>query len=135
MRISAKAQYACLAVIELAKSGDGLPQRVREIAKAQRIPERYLIQILLHLKAAGLVQSARGSEGGYNLARRPEEISIAEVIAVVEGRDEAPRRSETGAALKLCELLERARSAERAVLASTSIAELAETNSPHDWVL
>ncbi|MFO0958685.1 MAG: Rrf2 family transcriptional regulator [Isosphaeraceae bacterium] len=69
MRISAKAEYACLALIELARTGREDPRRVREIAGCHGISGRYLVQILLQLKAAGLVESARGSQGGYQLAR------------------------------------------------------------------
>ncbi len=108
MRISAKAEYACLAIIELARSGgSGAPKRVRELAQAQDIPERYLIHILLQLKAAGLVYSSRGSVGGYRLSRRPSEISVAEVIAAIDGRGEHHRKSQSEAGRQLSDLLDR----------------------------
>jgi Rrf2 family protein len=136
MRISAKAEYACLAVIELAQSGGvESPRRVREIAGAQKIPERYLIQILLQLKAAGLVHSSRGSVGGYQLARRPSEISVAEVIAAIDGRGDRSRRAESTAARDLSDLLARANAAEWDVLAATTIAHLAGSSLPPDYVL
>jgi Rrf2 family protein len=135
MRISAKAEYACLAVIELAKPGDGAPRRVREIAEAQSIPERYLVQILLQLKAAGLVVSERGSVGGYSLARRADDISIAEIIAVIDGPGDHPRRAGTSAARELGDLFDRVRAAEQDVLATTTLAHLADRAEPHDWVL
>jgi len=71
MRLTAKAEYGCIAIIALAlqRSETGLV-RVREIAEAYRIPERYLVQILLQLKAAGLVHSARGSSGGISTRTR-----------------------------------------------------------------
>ena len=70
MKISAKAEYACLAVLALARHKPGEPpMRIREIAEAHGIPERYLVQILLQLKGAGLVTSVRGASGGYRLAR------------------------------------------------------------------
>jgi hypothetical protein len=70
MRISAKARYGCLALIDIAQSeADGFRRRVREIADAQAIPARYLPQILIRLKAAGFVRSARGPDGGWLPAR------------------------------------------------------------------
>jgi Rrf2 family cysteine metabolism transcriptional repressor len=136
MRMTAKAEYACLAMIELAKLGEnGPPRRVREIAEAQGIPERYLLQILLQLKTAGLVQSARGSEGGYQLARGADRITVADVIAAVDGPGDPPRKSTVSFAPQLTELFKRAREAERLVLASTSIARLTSPAVPPDWVL
>ena len=61
---------------------------MRELALAQQIPERYLIQILLQLKAAGLVHSSRGSIGGYQLSRPASQITVGEVIAAIDGRGE-----------------------------------------------
>jgi Rrf2 family transcriptional regulator, cysteine metabolism repressor len=136
MRISAKAEYACLAIIELARSGGvGARKRVRELSEAQGIPERYLIQILLQLKAAGIVRSERGSLGGYQLSRDPSQISVAEVIAAIDGRGEqAPKRDST-AGRDLSQLLARAREAEWGVLAGTSVAQLAGSDAQPDWVL
>ena len=135
MRISAKAEYGCLAMIELAKPGNRGPRRVRDIADAQKIPERYLIQILLQLKAAGLVASERGSVGGYHLARKADEISVAAVISAIDGPGDLPRRDGTTAARELSELLVRARDAEQGVLEEVSIASLAGRIAPIDWVL
>src|SRR5262249_54612008 len=95
MRISAKAEYACVAMLELAaKHGEGQPLRVGDIAAPHGIPQRFLVQILLQLKTAGLVASLRGAAGGYQLARSPEKISLADVINVIdrapEGRPAAP---------------------------------------------
>ena len=105
MRISAKAQYACLAVIYLARRRlENRPVPIREIAEAQGIPETFLTQILLKLKGAGLVLSTRGSAGGYRLARSPEEISLQDVLTVVDGcdlnaGDPRPSRSASGKGL------------------------------------
>jgi Rrf2 family protein len=127
MKISAKARYACLALIELARSGtEGFPRRVREIACAQGIPGAYLIQILLRLKAAGLVQSARGSEGGYQLARSPSEISIGEVIAAIDGQHSPSCLGPSLAARNLTELLSEAYAAEQAILTSVTVAQIAD---------
>jgi Rrf2 family protein len=136
MRITSKAEYACLAVAELAASGSsGPPKRVQDIAEAQHIPRRYLMQILLHLKAAGLVQSVRGSDGGYQLARPAGQITVGEVIIAIEGRDEAVRRGDTIAATNLFALITEALAAERSVLESKTSADLSEATAPHDWVL
>src|SRR5947209_11234762 len=73
MRVSAKAEYACVAVLELAANyGDAQPVRVKTIADAHGISLRFLVQILLQLKGAGLVVSTRGASGGYHLTRPPE---------------------------------------------------------------
>jgi Rrf2 family protein len=136
MRISAKAEYACLAIIELARTGgSGAPKRIRELARAQAIPERYLIQILLQLKAAGLVHSSRGSVGGYQLSRSPSTISVAEVIAAIDGRGDHLRKSQSETGRNLSDLLDRASAAEWDVLASTTIAHLAGVDLQGDWVL
>jgi Rrf2 family cysteine metabolism transcriptional repressor len=83
MRVSAKAEYACIAMLELAANhGNPQPVRVKAIADAHGIPLRFLVQILLQLKGAGLVSSTRGAAGGYHLARGPEAISLADVINV-----------------------------------------------------
>lgn len=136
MKITAKAEYACLAVIDLARSAArGTPRRIRDIADAQGIPERYLVQILLHLKSIGLVQSARGADGGYLLVRPADKISVADVIAAIDGPGDVPRTASTPAGHDLGELLRRAWAAERDVLASTTIAQLSDTDPPLDWVV
>src|SRR5438309_1306179 len=87
MRVSAKAEYACVAMIELAGSyPEPQPVRVKTIADAHGIPQRFLVQILLQLKTAGLVVSVRGASGGYQLARPPEKISLADVITAIDDR-------------------------------------------------
>lgn len=86
MRVSAKTEYACLAVLELAaRYGRGEPVRIRTIADEHGIPSRFLVQILLQLKGAGLVTSTRGAAGGYQLNRSPDEITLGEVMSVIEG--------------------------------------------------
>jgi Rrf2 family protein len=85
MRISAKSEYACVAMLELAASyRERQPVRVKTIAEAHGIPQRFLVQILLQLKSAGLVVSLRGAFGGYQLARLPETISLADVIGAMD---------------------------------------------------
>jgi Rrf2 family protein len=87
MIVSAKTEYACIAVLELAaRHGRGEPVRIREIADAHGIPSRFLVQILLQLKSAGIVHSIRGAAGGYQLARDPEEITMLDVMTVVDAQ-------------------------------------------------
>src|SRR6516165_12783909 len=91
MRVSAKAEYACIAMLELAANfAEPQPVRVKAIAEAHGIPLRFLVQILLQLKTAGLVASVRGAAGGYHLTRPPDQISLADVITVID-RSPAPR--------------------------------------------
>jgi Rrf2 family protein len=94
VRISAKADYAVRAALELAAS-DGEPMKGEHIAEAQGIPLKFLENILQELRHAGVVRSQRGPEGGYRLARPGSEISLGEVIRAVDGplasvRGEAP---------------------------------------------
>ena len=85
MKISAKSEYACLAVLALAQLGrESTPVRIREISEAYAIPERYLVQILLQLKGAGLVSSTRGASGGYRLARKAAAISLSEILNAID---------------------------------------------------
>jgi Rrf2 family transcriptional regulator, cysteine metabolism repressor len=85
MRLSTKGEYASRAMLELAlRFADG-PQHIRDISSAQDIPDRFLEQILLQLKRAGYLRSRKGPQGGYRLSRPPAEISVAEVIRVMDG--------------------------------------------------
>ncbi len=88
MKLSAKTEYACLAMLQLAADYEnGEPVQIRRIADEHGIPPRFLVQILLQLKGASLVVSTRGASGGYQLARSPYEITLAEVIEVMEGEE------------------------------------------------
>jgi Rrf2 family protein len=136
VRVSAKAEYACLAVIALAQRRlDNRPVPIHEIAEAQGIPETFLTQILLKLKGAGLVVSTRGSAGGYRLARSPEEISLQDVLEVVDGCDLNARESQGAAAPLLAQVWDQIRASETRVLTRTSIAQLADRSNTHDWVI
>jgi len=84
VRISAKADYAVRAALELA-AAEGEPVKGEKLAVVQDIPLQFLEHILLELKHARLVQARRGARGGYWLARPPEEITVADVIRAVEG--------------------------------------------------
>jgi Rrf2 family transcriptional regulator, cysteine metabolism repressor len=85
MRLSAKAQYACVAMLDLACShGDPNPVHLKGIADRHGISQRFLVQILLQLKGAGLVESTRGAAGGYLLAKPPRFISLADIVHAID---------------------------------------------------
>ena len=91
MKRSAKTEYAAIAVLELARRWDANePVRIRAICAAHGVPSRFLVQILLQLKAAGIVASTRGVGGGYQLVRPPEEITLEDIVRIFDGPDEPP---------------------------------------------
>jgi Rrf2 family protein len=137
MRVSAKADYAVRAAAELAAAdGRGAPMKRDQIAAAQAIPAKFLEAILLDLKHAGIIKSQRGAEGGYALARPPEDISIADVIRAVDGPMATVRgeRVETveysGPATSLRDVWVAVRASLRRVLESTSLADLVDGELP-----
>ena len=85
MRISARADYAVRAAVELAAADEGRPTKGDAIAQAQGIPLKFLENILGDLRHAGLVRSQRGADGGYWLGRPANEITVADIIRAVEG--------------------------------------------------
>ena len=85
MRVSAKTDYAIRAVLELAAADDARPIKGERIATAQTIPLRFLENILMQLRHAGLVESRRGADGGYRLARPASEVTLADVIRAIDG--------------------------------------------------
>jgi Rrf2 family protein len=95
VRISAKSEYAIQAVLDLAMRGHQDLVPIQAIAGRQKIPPRYLEQVLLALKRAGIVASRRGSSGGYHLTRPPDAITVGDVLRAVEGAA-APFEALTG---------------------------------------
>ncbi len=85
MKVSTRGDYAARALLSLALHAADRPTSVKEIAERTALPQPYLEQILLAVKGAGLVRSKRGVGGGYVLARPPEEITLADIIAAVDG--------------------------------------------------
>jgi Rrf2 family protein len=85
MRISAKADYAVRAAVELAAAPGEKPVKAERIATAQEIPLNFLENILGELRHAGIVRSHRGAEGGFRLAKPPDHVTIADIIRAVEG--------------------------------------------------
>jgi Rrf2 family protein len=137
MRVSAKVDYALRACAELAAAGQG-PVKGERLAQAQEIPLKFLENILLDLKHAGLVQSQRGAEGGYWLSLPPEEISLADVIRAVEGPIANVRglRAEQveygGPAAPLREVWVAVRANLRSVLETVTLADLAGDRLPDE---
>lgn len=86
MKISAQASYGVRALIDLAVNSGSGAVPLRKIAERQEISERYLEQIFAELKKAGLIRSIRGAQGGYLLNQLPEEISLADMLNVLEGK-------------------------------------------------
>ena len=85
MHVSAKADYGLRAVLELSMEfGQGTIQSA-DIASRQNIPESYLVQLLNQLRKAGLIRSVRGPRGGHELVRRPEDLTVGDVVAVLDG--------------------------------------------------
>jgi Rrf2 family protein len=138
LQVSAKTDYALRAAAELARAAteDSGPVKGEWISEAQRIPKKFMENILHDLKRAGIVRTRRGASGGYWLARPAEEISLAEVIRAVEGplanvRGEWPEAVEyPGAAEALKEVWIAVRANLRAVLESVTLADIADGNLP-----
>ncbi|MCB0875380.1 MAG: Rrf2 family transcriptional regulator [Solirubrobacterales bacterium] len=136
MRISAKADYAVRAALELAAAPDGKPVKGTRIAEAQEIPLQFLEHILLDLKRAGMIRTKRGANGGYWLAEDPAEVSVADVIRAVEGplaniQDLPPEETRyEGAAERLRDVWIAVRQNLRDVLESVSLEQLAARRLP-----
>ncbi len=132
--ISQKAKYALRALVALARAGRGQSRMIGEISQDQAIPKKFLEQILLELKRAGLVSSRRGRMGGYELLRAPEEITYGEVLRLIDGPI-APLPCLSKIAYRKCtdckdeascevrHVFERVTLATRAVLDRTSLAD------------
>jgi Rrf2 family protein len=137
MKISAKTEYACIALLELAsRFGSGEPVRIRKIAERHDVPPRFLVQILLQLKGAGLVVSTRGAAGGYHLVRPPEQVSLGEVMRVIEGAKNNGQTTSASPDSPAVKALQHAwgdvESAQRQMLDKITFAELLERARGHD---
>lgn len=136
MRVSAKADYAVRAAIELAAAPPDEPVKGDQIAAAQGIPMRFLENILAELRQQGIVHSRRGAEGGYWLARPADDITIAEIIRAVEGplasvRGERPDElAYEGAAVPLQDVWVALRAKIRGVLESVTLADVVANRLP-----
>jgi len=136
LRISAKTDYALRAAIELAAIGGTEPVKGEAIATAQGIPLRFLENILGDLRNAGIVESRRGVEGGYLLARPAHEIALADVVRAVDGplanvAGTRPNLLEyQGSAERLRDIWVGVRAALRSVLEETTLADVANKKLP-----
>ncbi|CAL9368897.1 transcriptional regulator [Streptomyces sp. DH-12] len=136
MRISARADYAVRAALQLASSMDDGPLKAEAIANAQDIPHKFLESILNDMRRGGLVVSQRGGNGGYRLAKPADSISIADVIRVVEGPlvsvrgVRPPELSYSGPAESLLPLWIALRSNVRQILEGVSLADVASSRLP-----
>jgi Rrf2 family transcriptional regulator, iron-sulfur cluster assembly transcription factor len=86
MKLSTKARYGVRAVFDIAYHNNGGPTQARDVARRQEIPLRYLEQIFQELRRAHLVDAKRGPRGGYFLARKPDQITVGDVLRAVHGR-------------------------------------------------
>jgi Rrf2 family protein len=138
VRVSAKVDYAVRAAIELAAVEGAGPVKAEQVARAQSIPLRFLENILLELRHAGLVGSQRGAEGGYWLARPGDEITLADVIRAVEGPiasvrgEPTERASYVGKAEPLRDVWIAVRASLRSVLERVTLADLARGELPDE---
>jgi Rrf2 family protein len=136
VRTTAKADYAVRAAIELAAAPPDVAITAEQIARATGIPHNFLENILGELRRAGLVHSRRGQAGGYLLAKRADEISIADVIRAVEGplanvRGLSPEELDyEGSAAKLRDVWVALRASVRSVLEQVSLADVAHGDLP-----
>src|SRR5947209_1361735 len=138
MRLSAKAQYACVAMVELACNyGERAPVHLKAIAENHGISQRFLVQILLQLKANGLVESTRGAAGGYQLAKPPAEISLADIVyAIDQAPPPAPSAlsglNSTSAVQAVSQCLQGLQNREQKRLAAVTLADLLKNTQPSD---
>jgi Rrf2 family protein len=138
MHVTAKADYAVRAVVELANSSQEAPRKVDEIAQAQAIPVSFLENILTQLRSSGLVRSQRGPEGGYWLAKPADEVNLADIIRAVEGplvgvRGQRPEEIEyIGSAEALQQVWIALRANLRKVLEHVTVADVAAGKLPKD---
>ena len=138
MRVSAKTDYAIRAALELAAAPDDKPVKGERISKAQAIPLRFLENILMQLRHAGLVESRRGADGGYRLARPASEITLADVIRAIDGplAGVSGQRPETldfkGRSEPLREVWVAVRASLRSVLENVTLADVVGDKLPKD---
>jgi Rrf2 family protein len=134
MTISAKAHYACLAMLDLAVHDASVePLAVRQIAARHDIPSAFLTQILQQLRGAGLVRSTRGSQGGYRLAKPADRIRLSDICqAVTLGASDGPQDSDTGESRLLNHVWMQAAAAQQCVLEQHRLSDLARRCTPSD---
>lgn len=134
---SAKTEYACVALLELAlHHNDPTPLRLKAISDKHEISHRFLVQILLQLKSAGLVASTRGASGGYHLGRPPERITVADIVNVIDPPE--PTRSDevrTSLARAVHGVWAQILAAQRKILETTTLADLVQRSQAEDDIV
>ena len=136
MRMSAKAEYAVRAMVQLATVDDGVLVKTDDLAKSQGIPAQFLVDILTALRTDRLVRSHRGRDGGYELARPAAEISIADVLRCIDGPLASVRDiglgdlPYSGPTAKLTDVWRALRASMRSVLEETSLSDVAAGSLP-----
>jgi Rrf2 family transcriptional regulator, cysteine metabolism repressor len=120
MNISVKSEYALLALLDLAMQPPGEPVKIADIARRQKIPQKFLELILASLKQGGFVESRRGAEGGYRLARPADQITVGQALHYLEQR----RASKSAAPDVFSDLWKRVDAAIGAIVDQTTFAEL-----------
>ncbi|MCX5045354.1 Rrf2 family transcriptional regulator [Aldersonia sp. NBC_00410] len=136
MRMSAKAEYGVRAMVEMATLEGGVLVKTEDLAKAQGIPPQFLVDILSDLRNAHLVRSRRGRDGGYELARPPAQISLADVLRCIDGPLASVHDTGlgdlpySGATTGLTDVWRALRASMRAVLEATSLADVAGGRLP-----
>jgi Rrf2 family transcriptional regulator, cysteine metabolism repressor len=124
MNISVKGEYALQAIFDLCSQPPGQPVRIAEIATRQKIPQKFLELILASLKQGGFVESRRGAEGGYLLARPPGRITVGEVYRFFEGGKNGKSRGQRKADSPFTELWRQVDDAVSSVVDHTTFADL-----------
>ncbi len=120
MNISVKGEYALHAIFDLASQPQGEPVKIADIARRQRIPQKFLELILASLKQGGFVESRRGAEGGYRLARPADQITVGDVLRFVEDG----KRSRRASANPFTDLWQRVDQSISTIVDRTTFAEL-----------
>jgi Rrf2 family protein len=124
MHTSVKGEYALQAIFDLASQRPGEPIRIADIARRQKIPQKFLELILAGLKQGGFVESRRGAEGGYMLARPPESLTVGEVLRFVEGPPQSKGRSRRKGETPFSDMWQQVDQAVSGVIDRTSFADL-----------
>jgi Rrf2 family cysteine metabolism transcriptional repressor len=124
MNISVKGEYALQAIFDLASQRPGEPVRIADIAGRQKIPQKFLELILASLKQAGFVESRRGAEGGYLLARPADSLTVGEVLRFVEGPQQGKNRPRRKGDTPFTGMWQRVDHAVSDIIDKTSFAEL-----------
>ena len=125
MKISAKTEYACIALMDLvARQSSSEPIRIGQIAERYGLSERFLVQILLQLKEAGIVESTRGASGGYRFKKKPENVSLLQVMDIMDPPPKDKRVSDSNVSSVLHKVWQTAEQPCRTHLDNVTFADL-----------